>query len=53
MEAIARKFLPVLLLFAAAYASAADRRYSVSVGDSPVLGPGNAPVTLIEFIDYQ
>jgi protein-disulfide isomerase len=42
-----------LLLFAAVPAGAADVRYTVPVGDSPSIGPANAPVTLVEFVDYQ
>jgi hypothetical protein len=53
VAAAARTFFPILLLAAAVSAYASDSRYSVPVGDSPALGPGNAPVTLIEFIDYQ
>jgi hypothetical protein len=32
---------------------AADQRYSVPLLDSPSLGPENAPVTIIEFLDFQ
>ncbi len=32
---------------------AGDRRVNVSAGDSPSIGPENAPVTIIEFSDYQ
>ena len=28
-------------------------RVMVEVGDSPTLGPPDAPVTMVEFIDYQ
>jgi len=46
-----------LLLFAAAFSaagtSAAEQRHDVPIGNSHALGPPNAPVTLIEFIDYQ
>ena len=31
----------------------AEQRISVPVGNSHALGPSNAPVTMIEFIDYQ
>jgi protein-disulfide isomerase len=28
-------------------------RIEVPVGDSPVFGPADAPVTIVEFIDFQ
>ncbi len=44
----------ILLFLLVGYASAADeKRYSVPIGDSPVLGPADAPVTIIEFLDFQ
>ena len=42
-----------LTLLAAVPAGAADVRYSVPAGDSPSIGPANAPVTIVEFVDYQ
>jgi len=42
-----------LALLAAVPAGAADVRYDVPVGDSPSIGPANAPVTVVEFLDYQ
>ena len=30
-----------------------NTRYEVSISDSPQLGPPNAPITMIEFIDFQ
>jgi protein-disulfide isomerase len=32
---------------------AEEKRYTVPVGDSPSYGPPDAPVTIIEFIDFQ
>jgi protein-disulfide isomerase len=29
------------------------RRYDVPIGDNPILGPADAPITIIEFSDYQ
>ncbi len=42
-----------LLFFIASYSYADERRYEVPIEDSPALGPANAPVTIIEFLDYQ
>ena len=41
----------VLLLFSVAFAD--TQLYSVPIGDSPEKGPKNAPVTIIEFLDFQ
>ena len=43
----------VLALLAAIPAGAAELRYAVPAGDSPSIGPANAPVTIVEFVDYQ
>ena len=40
-----------LLLFGIAHAE--QKRTEVPIGDSPSLGPADAPVTIIEFIDFQ
>ncbi len=46
-------FLAALSLRAGAAAFAAETRHDVPVGDSQALGHPNAPVTLVEFVDYQ
>jgi protein-disulfide isomerase len=43
----------VLSLLAAVPAWGAEVRYAVPAGDSPSIGPANAPVTIVEFLDYQ
>ena len=43
----------VLALLAAVPAGADDIRYAVPAEDSPSIGPANAPVTIVEFVDYQ
>jgi hypothetical protein len=43
----------VLCLLVPFLAHAASKRYEIPVGDSPSWGPANAPVIIIEFIDYQ
>ena len=42
-----------LLLLISAPVLAADKWVPVPIGDSPSRGPENAPVTIIEFIDFQ
>lgn len=34
-------------------AHAEERKIDIPIGDSPTLGPEDAPVTIIEFIDFQ
>jgi len=43
----------VLSLLVAVPAGASEIRYAVPPGDSPSIGPANAPVTIVEFVDYQ
>jgi hypothetical protein len=43
----------VLLLLVALPSLAAEKRVTVPIGNSPSAGPENAPVTIIEFIDFQ
>ena len=38
---------------AVAAAPAADQKYDVTVGNAPVRGPKNAPVTIVEWSDFQ
>jgi hypothetical protein len=40
----------LLLFFGVAQA---EERTEVPIGDSPSMGPANAPVTIIEFVDFQ
>jgi hypothetical protein len=42
-----------LLLFTVGFASADVKRFQIPLENSPVIGPANAPVTIVEFIDYQ
>ena len=38
---------------AAAAAPAPDQKYDVQAGNSPALGPKNAPITIVEWSDFQ
>ena len=43
----------VFLAVSSAAIAAEPERFDVPLGNSPRLGPANAPVTIIEFLDYQ
>ena len=45
--------LVLFLMIFSAFAPAEEKRYNVPIGDSPSLGPAQAAVTIIEFIDFQ
>jgi len=44
-------FLFVFFLFSPGYA--AEERYSIPIDNCPILGPENAQITIIEFLDFQ
>ncbi len=49
-----RKLIAIFFIFLTVITSyAEDKRYSVPLEDSPVYGPPDAPVTMIEFLDFQ
>ncbi len=46
-------FFSIMFLFFFTTAFAEVRRFQVPLDDSPRLGPADAPVTIIEFLDFQ
>jgi len=46
-------YLSFILLIVPALVFASDNRYDVPIEDCPSLGHEKAPVTIMEFIDYQ
>jgi hypothetical protein len=45
--------LTLFFIFLSSLAWGEVRRFDVQVGDSPQKGPKDAPVTIIEFLDFQ
>lgn len=43
----------IFVLFYVLSANATEKRYDIPTENSPVIGDENAPVTVVEFIDYQ
>ncbi len=53
-RSVMKKFLVCIVLLLLYNVALADQsRVEVPIGDSPVFGPDDAPVTIIEFIDFQ
>ena len=46
-------FLAAIVLIVPVLGVASENRYDVPIEDCPSLGPEKAPVTIMEFIDYQ
>ena len=45
--------ISLFLLLSGSAAFSAEKRVTIPIGDSPSMGPENAPVTIVEFIDFQ
>ncbi len=45
--------LVIILILLPVSAPSEEKRYAIPIGGSPSMGPENAPVTIIEFIDFQ
>jgi hypothetical protein len=48
-----KHILFVLLVLCSSLAFAEERRFNIPLGDSPSQGPADAPVTIVEFLDFQ
>jgi hypothetical protein len=46
-------FIIMIVTLISVSAFADEKRFTVPIGDSPAIGPANAPVTIIEFLDFQ
>lgn len=44
-------FIAIVLIAFPAFGD--EKRFSVPLDDSPALGPPGAPVTIVEFLDFQ
>ncbi len=52
-KAVLTVFFSIMFLFFFTTAFAEVKRFQVPVDDSPQLGPADAPITIIEFLDFQ
>jgi hypothetical protein len=43
----------ILVLIISSLAIAAEKRYDIRIENNPYLGPADAPITIIEFLDFQ
>jgi hypothetical protein len=43
----------LFVLLITLHAAADEKRFTVPLADSPMTGPAEAPVTVIEFLDFQ
>jgi len=53
MKIVKLALFALFILFIFSNAFAAEKRYTLPIENSPYIGNENAPVTIIEFIDYQ
>jgi hypothetical protein len=55
VPAMWRKLLVAFLfvLFVSSQAHSAEQRYSIPIDNCPILGPANAQITIVEFLDFQ
>jgi hypothetical protein len=53
MKKIVAAALLAAVFSLASLSAAADKRYVIPLTDSPALGPADARVTIVEFIDFQ
>jgi hypothetical protein len=45
--------LLIIFILLPVLAPSEEKRYDIPIGGSPQMGPANAPVTIIEFLDFQ
>lgn len=53
MRLFRQMVIVLALLLIAQVVAAEEKRFNVPLGASPVYGSKDAPVTIVEFIDYQ